>query len=620
MTGPPRYRRPVDAVIAVLGPPLRRRGPGVLAVLLVAVVGGGIGAALAPATQTRVGPFQAEVAVVPSLRPDVELLLPPAGEVSFDTHLSPVAVQARISRVDLEAARRLVDSPAGLRALTGSAPDTLRAATVQAALTTAGCALAGALGLGLLAFRRTWRRTALAVCVVAGALAGTTGLTAATFEADRLAQPRFTGLLSEAPYVARDAGSLVARLESYRSGLADILQSVTTLYATTGGLPVLPGGSASDDLVTVLHVSDLHLNPLGFDLVDRLVRQFGVDVVVDTGDITTWGTEVESRTLSRISGVGVPYVFVRGNHDSRVTQAAVGRQRGAVPLDGEVAVVGGLVIAGIGDPEFTPDPERPVVPPGESTAPATPGTTAAGTPTGTASGTATGTGTGAATGTATGAATGAATRTPSGTAPGTAPGTATQEPAGPTAAENGGRGLDPQTRAGARLADVIRSWDAAHPDRPVLIAALHDPSGAAPLFGVAPLVLAGHAHQRSEQVVNGTRLMVEGSTGGAGITSRGLRRLSAGEPLPLDATLVYLARSGPRAGRVVAYDSVTVGGFGLASVSLERHVVRDDEQPGPGTPPGVPAPGGTATLPAGSPTVSRSGRRRSPRSPSRPAG
>jgi hypothetical protein len=88
---------------------------------------------------------------------------------------------------------------------------------------------------------------------------------------------------------------------------------------------------------------------------------------------------------------------------------------------------------------------------------------------------------------------------------------------------------------------------------------------------------------------------------------------------------------------VVAYDSVTVGGFGLASVSLERHVVRADEQPGPGTPPGVPVPGtgpsaptvpvpptgpttGPATGPASTPPVSRSGRRRSPRSPSRPAG
>ena len=51
----------------------------------------------------------------------------------------------------------------------------------------------------------------------------------------------------------------------------------------------------------------------------------------------------------------MPYVFVRGNHDSRLTQAAVEQNRNAVVLDDAVVVVKGLVIAGIGDPVFTPD-------------------------------------------------------------------------------------------------------------------------------------------------------------------------------------------------------------------------------------------------------------------------
>jgi hypothetical protein len=96
---------------------------------------------------------------------------------------------------------------------------------------------------------------------------------------------------------------------------------------------------------------------------------------------------------------------------------------------------------------------------------------------------------------------------------------------------------------------------------------------------------------------SGTRLMIEGSTGGAGITSGTVDRLAAGEPVPLSATLIYLARSGARARQVVAYDEVTVGGFGLASVSLTRTVVRADETPAPPTPgvvtPGVVSPSGS---------------------------
>ena len=55
-----------------------------------------------------------------------------------------------------------------------------------------------------------------------------------------MAQPRFTGLLSKAPYVAGQAESMLQRLQSYRAGLADIVQGVTALYATSGDLPLLP--------------------------------------------------------------------------------------------------------------------------------------------------------------------------------------------------------------------------------------------------------------------------------------------------------------------------------------------------------------------------------------------
>jgi predicted phosphodiesterase len=529
---------------------VRSRGPAVLGVVGVAAVGAWIGMVLAPPTTAVVGPIETQVRVVPSLHPAVQVMLPPAGQVRFETHLTPVAVQARISQVDLESARKLINSPAGLRYLTDTAPDRLRSATVRAAITTAAFGLLGGVALALLAYRRDLRRTAEVAATVVGVFAVTAGLTALTFDADRLAQPRFTGLLSQAPYVANQAGSLVDRLQSYRSGLADIVRSVTALYATSGTLPVLPGQD-SGDLITLLHLSDIHLNPLGFDLADRLVQQFHADAVIDTGDITTWGTPVESATLSRIGTLGVPYVFVRGNHDSLGTQEAVARQRDAIVLDDDVVTVAGVVIAGIGDPEFTPNPSEAALSRSSSTA-VVPEPTEDGTapPAGLAGGA------------PEGAAGAAAALTPSTPGP-----------------EHGGGGEDPTTRAPQRLADTIREWNSLHPQRPVQIATLHDPSRVRPLIGTVPLVLAGHTHHREVSRQGGTMVMVEGSTGGAGVTARGLARLSGGKPLPLVATLIYLARSGDRAGQIVGYDDVTVGGFGLASITLERHVVRPEDVP-----------------------------------------
>ena len=541
----------IGARLARVGRAIARRSPAAAGVLLVALVGGILGAELAPATSATIGPLQARVRVIPSLHPGIHLLLPPAGQVDFATHVAPVALEGEISQVDLEGARALIDSPAQVRALGDTAGVALRGAAIRAALTTIGCAALGALGLSLLVYRRRWRRSVQVAVTLVGSLVVTAGLAGLTADPARLAQPRFTGLLSQAPYIAGQVPSVVQRLETYRSGLSDIVRSVTALYATTGGLSEL-STTSNDEVTTVLHVSDIHLNPLSFDLIDRLIAQFGVDAVVDTGDITTWGTDVESSTFSRIGKLKLPYVFVRGNHDSALTEAAVKKYKNAVVLDDQVVQVAGLVMAGIGDPTFTPDSNAAVPAP---SVPLLGGTQTGGTipPSLTSSGPS--------------SASPPASSAPAAFSSSSGPPTALPTPvqAGPTS---------PQGVSVVELASTIDEWDAAHPAQPVQIAAIHEPVQLQPLLGLVPTVMAGHTHSRNTRLdPSGTRILVEGSTGGAGITARGLVRLADGKPLPLAASLIYYARKGPRAGQIVAIDAITVGGFGLTSVNLERTVV-----------------------------------------------
>lgn len=478
-----------------------------LGLALLVVAGSLAGAMIAPASHAVIGPLAIDVQVRPSLRPGVTVDLPPVGAVRFDTHRSPVAVQASIRSVDLDVARALVSSPTALRGLQASAPDTMRWAALRSLAWTLGCALLGAALLVGLA-TRGWRGVAAAVAatVVLSALVG--AVTALTFNGGALSQPRFTGLLSSAPYVQRRTATLAQRLESYRSGLADFVQSVTTLYALGDRLTSFDPGTQRD-VVTVLHVSDIHLNPLGFDLTKRLVRQFKVDAIIDSGDLSTWGSTPEQAFVSRAGTFGVPYVYVRGNHDSPGLAAAVARQRAAVVLDGTVRTVVGLRIAGIADPRDTP-------------------------------------------------AEGSADTT----------------------------GKDAVAASVQRLSTVVQDYDAAHPDAVVRIAVLHDPTRLDALVGHVPLILAGHLHKRSVTVRDGSRVMIEGTTGGAGVTAAGLKRLTDGQPLPLEATLLYLRRGGTDAGQLLAYDQVTVGGLGLTSVSIDRTVVSpsNDGAPVPARP------------------------------------
>jgi predicted phosphodiesterase len=81
--------------------------------------------------------------------------------------------------------------------------------------------------------------------------------------------------------------------------------------------------------------------------------------VADTGDISDWGTEPETQLIDRIGDLAVPYVWVRGNHDSATTGAAVAEQPNAVVLRGDAQTVAGLRFWGVADTRYTPNKDQP---------------------------------------------------------------------------------------------------------------------------------------------------------------------------------------------------------------------------------------------------------------------
>ena len=127
---------------------------------------------------------------------------------------------------------------------------------------------------------------------------------------------------------------------------------VSALYIAADSLPV---GLNQDNVIAALHVSDIHDNPQAYDVIEQLHTQFAIDVVIDTGDIVSWGTPLENELLHRIGTLEVPYVYISGNHDGAAAAATVEAQPNTTVLDNEVVEVAGLRIAGIGDPRFAAD-------------------------------------------------------------------------------------------------------------------------------------------------------------------------------------------------------------------------------------------------------------------------
>ncbi len=348
-TPEPTGGRP-QRIAGAVGRGVRRFGP----LVLVSATGAVLAIALFGNAAARIGPFDTTMSARPSTGGGTEVQLSPLGRIDLDSHTGPLGLRVRLDQLREADARAIAEDPEDFRLDEEALAADVRDGVVDLARRVVLAAAAGGGVTGLL-LRRRWRSGvggALVGLLVAGS---SMGVAARTWEPDALAEPRYSGLLSLAPQAVGDAQDVVDRFSDYQAQLAGIIENVAVLYE---GANDIRSYQPDDSTIRVLHVSDLHLNPQAFDLIDQVVPQFGIDVVVDTGDINDWGTTFEARFVDRIGDLDVPYVFVRGNHDSAETARAVARQPNAVVLDGDAETVAGLTFWGKGDPRFTPDKSR----------------------------------------------------------------------------------------------------------------------------------------------------------------------------------------------------------------------------------------------------------------------
>lgn len=116
-----------------------------------------------------------------------------------------------------------------------------------------------------------------------------------------------------------------------------------------------PEPGLEPDPVTLLVISDLHCNVGMAPLITVAAQRSGAQIILNAGDTTITGTELERFCVESFVGAapkGVDFVQADGNHDSEATsqQAA---NAGAIVLGGEVVEVRGLRILGDSDPNAT---------------------------------------------------------------------------------------------------------------------------------------------------------------------------------------------------------------------------------------------------------------------------
>jgi predicted phosphodiesterase len=289
------------------------------------------------------------VSAVPTISGATVVELPPLGRVRAHTHMAPVRLTARVLAVDIDAAQQAThgaDPVGALREDVADAlPSVLRAFVLRALL-------AAALVGGIVALALPGRHWWYAAAGSSGGLLAVVVLLVGTwvpYDIDAFEEPQLSGELERVPGLLAAVQENLEGIEEVRDRVEVISSRLAELYAASVG--ELPGGAPGE--TSILHVSDLHLNPLGAELAVHLAEDLDVDAILDTGDVTSFGLAVEARFGALLEASPVPYLLVPGNHDSTENRVQLAQLDGITVLDGDVAEVGDVQILGIADPTFT---------------------------------------------------------------------------------------------------------------------------------------------------------------------------------------------------------------------------------------------------------------------------
>lgn len=189
---------------------------------------------------------------------------------------------------------------------------------------------------------------------------------AATYRPGDFRAVETTGLLS---LVRANAGVL----GDVEKRSAEATPYVRNMLALTAALQdrYAPTDIGAAPAVKIVAVSDVH-GQNQYPLLKSLVEQEKASAVIDSGDLVNFGSVREAEAAGLFTGIaslGVPYLFVRGNHDAHTpTDDALVQRLRRIPnvvvleptreREYTLVQVGGLSIAGFGDPRWFGDGGR----------------------------------------------------------------------------------------------------------------------------------------------------------------------------------------------------------------------------------------------------------------------
>lgn len=331
--------------------------------LLAAILGAAAalaGLGLVPSISHELGPAEVTVGGSTGVG-ETTLRVPPLGTISASTHPSPLRFELSFRAIDFERLGPLATTISGRETLRAQMESDLgrvvRRGVLQLGL---GALVLGAVAAVLL-LGREWRYAAAgggAAVAAVGALLVVAGV---TYDIEAFEEPRYSGTLARAPIVIETLRERAGVLDDLRTRYETATERLSDLLV----LVAKPDIDPRTDTTAILHVGDIHANPLGVEIAQELADAFDVDVVIDTGDLgsntldtgslSSLATPIDRRLVDGIDAIEAPYLYVRGNHDAPGLLRTLRTADNVTLLEKQLVEVEDLSILGWDDPTFTTD-------------------------------------------------------------------------------------------------------------------------------------------------------------------------------------------------------------------------------------------------------------------------
>jgi predicted phosphodiesterase len=330
------------------------RSVAAVALVVIAVFGGGLLALATYSAERDLSVGRIELSVQPFHRGALDLYVP---LVDWGARFSAVRLPARVSidvrTVDREAAQRVAEGQLpDVRAVRHEARDAVASYLRELLLLVFLCGLTAGLVTALAVRGGDAPRLRWLFAAAGGtALAGSLLLVLLLPPRGEIADPEYYANGPDIPVALRT-------IEQAQGSAREISEELNEQLVGLARLVSASSGRRAGGVRGAVVASDLHNNLLALPALDRAT---GARPLFFVGDLTSSGSPFEFSLVRRVVGLGHPFVFVSGNHDSdalvrRMALAGgiVLTEHGRLRRDGSygplVVRVRGLRVAGYADP------------------------------------------------------------------------------------------------------------------------------------------------------------------------------------------------------------------------------------------------------------------------------